>query len=153
MNKISMILLIVVFSITLLLPTSCRAEKKIDKPSVIIGGQVVTVEIADSEAERMQGLMGRKHLSENAGMLFIFDEPLKPVFWMKDCFIPLDIIFIRNARIVTIYTSVPPCKIFPCEKYPSLETVDRVLEVNAGFVKKHNVKINDIVKYKGFRLK
>ena len=153
MNKLLVCILITGLMLFLALSTSCFAGKKEEKPSIIIGNKVVALEIADTEAKRQFGLMKRKYLPENAGMLFIFDRPTKPVFWMKDCYIPLDIIFIRGSKIVNMYTSVPPCKEIPCEKYPSIELVDKVLEVNAGFAKKNNVKINDTVKFKGFRLK
>ena len=135
--------------------TGCPAKKAaevINKPSVKIGGEVVTVEIADTQAKRTAGLMTRKHLAPDAGMLFIFDEPTEPVFWMKDCFISLDIIFIKGNKIVNMYTDVPPCpEDTICDQYPSAAVVDKVLEVNAGFAKKHDVKINDEVEFVGFR--
>lgn len=155
MKKLIVIIIGLLFIISLVSTEALSAKKttkKFDQPSMIIGGEVIKLEIADTEAKRKAGLMARKSMPDNAGMFFIFDEPSKPVFWMKDCYFPLDIIFIRNSKIVHIYTSVPPCKIFPCELYPSVETVDSALEVKAGFVKKHKIKINDKIILKGFRL-
>lgn len=152
-KKSIFITLIIILCFLISFSTSCLAKKIIDKPSVVIGNQIVSLEIADTAAKRQRGLMERKSLPDNHGMLFIFDEPTKPVFWMKDCFISLDIIFIKDSKIVNMYQSVPPCQQFPCEQYPSVEFVDRVLEVSAGFTKKHNVKINDKVEFVGFRLK
>lgn len=148
--------LLILVVITLIFPTSCWARKNVEfnnNPVMIIGKQKVKLEIADTEAKRKFGLMERRHLPENQGMLFVFEEPLRPAFWMKDCYISLDIIFIKDSKIVNLYTSVPPCEETPCPIYPSIELVDSALEVNAGFVKKHNVKINDTVTLKGLRLK
>lgn len=142
-------------ALVLILPTSCKANHKFDNvktPSVVIGGELVKVEVADTPETRKNGLMNVKYLPPNNGMLFIFEEATKPVFWMKDCFISLDLIFINDDKIVNIYTSVPPCTTFPCELYPSVDFADKVLEVNGGFAKKHDVKINDKVEFKGFRL-
>ncbi|MGD9581656.1 MAG: DUF192 domain-containing protein [Vampirovibrionia bacterium] len=155
MNKLLNIIIILLISTVVFLPLACQAKQKpveVKTPSVLIGGKLISLEIADTEETRKNGLMNRKFLPENKGMLFIFDEVTKPVFWMKDCFISLDIIFLKDGKIVNIYSSVPPCKTFPCELYPSIDYCDKVLEVNAGFTKKNNVKINDKVEFKGFGL-
>lgn len=120
-------------------------------PSMSIGSTSVKLEIADTNAKRQAGLMARKSLPPNQGMLFLFDKQEKPVFWMKDCLIPLDIIFIRKGKVVLIYKNLPPCKVEPCEYYPSVEFVDSVLEVNAGFADKHGIKINSPAKAFGIR--
>lgn len=120
-------------------------------PTVIIGKAKVQVELADTPAKRRVGLMERRHMDKNKGMLFVFEQVEKPVFWMKDCYIPLDIMFINNNRIVQFYESVPPCKEDPCPLYPCVENVDKALEVNAGFIRKHNIKIGDTIKFAGFR--
>ncbi len=155
MKKNVLLLIIPIFLGSLLILNVLFAktqQPEPDSPMAVIDGTKVKIEIADTVEKRKNGLMLRKFMPKNNGMLFIFDKLEKPVFWMKDCFIPLDIIFIRNNKIVNMYHSVPPCKEDPCELYPSIEYVDSALEVNAGFAQKHKIKINDKIEIKGLSL-
>lgn len=73
------------------------------------GIQRFSVEIADTEAERTQGLMFRTELSDRAGMLFIFENEAPRTFWMRNTLIPLDMIFIRaDRRILGIVRDAEP---------------------------------------------
>jgi YVTN family beta-propeller protein len=103
------------------------------------------VEVADDQDETMRGLMFRKHLSWNAGMLFVFYDQEPRTFWMKNTLLPLDMIFAdSNLRIVDIKENVPSCALGDeCPLYPSKERAQYVLEVNAGFVKENGIKIGD----------
>jgi uncharacterized membrane protein (UPF0127 family) len=94
----------------------------------------VIVEIADSDASRAKGLMMRTFLPQGQGMLFIWPEEAPRTMWMKDTFIPLDIIFIdAQGKIVGIVTDAVPHDLSPLG-------TDRparyVLEVPAGDVKR-----------------
>ena len=121
-------------------------------PQVIFftrAGETVTVrvELARTPAQREQGLMYRKELAPDAGMLFTFPEEGYPVFWMKNTLIPLDMIFINAAReVVGIVARAKP---------ESLErlAVDRpakyVLEVNAGFCDLHHIERGDRMQWVG----
>src|SRR3989344_2335385 len=82
------------------------------KPSLVsLNEKTFEVEIADTSLERAQGLMFRAELKEYQGMLFIFPISEKHSFWMKNTFIPLDIIWIdENFEIVYIYENAQPCK-------------------------------------------
>lgn len=145
MNKAFIVILLVI--IPIFTPLQCYAKSTSYTGSTInISGCNIKVEIADTESKRKLGLMGRKSLNTDSGMLFIFDKVEAPVFWMKDCNFPIDIIFLKNNKIVKIYNSVPPCKLDPCELYPAGELVDKALEVQSGFAKKHKVKIGQTVK-------
>src|SRR3989344_4302445 len=63
-------------------------------------GDKKSIEIGDEEAERAQGLSGRKSLAENEGMLFVFGgKDVKPAFWMKDMLMPIDIIWINDRKV------------------------------------------------------
>ena len=92
------------------------------------------------------GLMNRGELLENTGMLFIYDTVSLKKFWMKDTFISLDIIwFNEKNRIIHIEENVKPCKLDPCDIYGPDFPSKNVLEVNSGFVKKHEIKLGDFI--------
>jgi YVTN family beta-propeller protein len=104
----------------------------------------VFVEVPDDREEFARGLMFRKHLPWNAGMLFAYSDEETRSFWMKNTLIPLDMMFVdSSSRIVDIKENVPPCEQDECPSYPSKEPAQYVLEVNAGFVQDKGVKIGD----------
>jgi uncharacterized membrane protein (UPF0127 family) len=91
------------------------------------------VEIAETVQERQQGLMFRTHLVDNHGMLFIQPEAATAAFWMKDTYIPLDLLYFDSAgRLLEIHAGVPPCITPTCPFYVSNGPVKYVLELNAG---------------------
>jgi uncharacterized membrane protein (UPF0127 family) len=105
---------------------------------------IVKVEIADDNEERMQGLMHRESLDEDAGMWFVFEDEDFRSFWMKNTLIPLDIIYIdSDFTIVDIKEDVQPCEAEPCPTYPSGGTAMYVLEVNAGFSEANKIAVGD----------
>jgi uncharacterized membrane protein (UPF0127 family) len=99
----------------------------------------VAVEIVSQNADRMRGLMYRKELGDNAGMLFIFEEERALQFWMKNTCIPLDMIFISEAGVIVGIEENTPMlstETFGPEKCPARF----VLEVNAGWARKHGLR-------------
>ena len=118
-------------------------------PYVIIAGVRLSVEVADTPAERGRGLSGREMLPENSGMLFVFDTPGRYGFWMYGMKFPLDIIWIdEKLRVVYFVENAQPC-VNICETYEPPADALYVLEVNAGFVKKYGMKIGDVVELSG----
>jgi uncharacterized membrane protein (UPF0127 family) len=110
----------------------------------------VSVEIAGTPAQRERGLMFRERMGPQEGMIFLFEEAGSHPFWMKNTLIPLDMIWLDAGRkIVHIAHSVPPCKADPCPTYPHEGQALYVVEVNAGFAKKHAVKVGDVLEFKG----
>lgn len=102
----------------------------------------IEIEIADNEEERNRGLMQRASMKENRGMLFIFPDEQVRSFWMMNTFISLDIIFLNEKReIVKIHHDTKPFKYEI--SYESGKPAKYVVEVNAGFTKKHNIKEGD----------
>ena len=92
----------------------------------------VAVEIADTPAEREQGLMGRTTLAADAGMVFVFPEDHRGPFWMKDTLIPLSIAFYAaDGRILKIL-DMEPCKADPCPLYDPGVSYRGAFEVNKG---------------------
>ena len=111
-----------------------------------VGGRVpVGVEIADTDAERQTGLMGRTALPEDAGMLFVFEEEQAALsFWMRDTLIPLSIAYIdAQGRIVDIQDMEPLDDVPP--HYVSAEPARYALEVNQGFFEERGVTVGDLV--------
>ena len=126
-------------------------------------GTVVTVELATTPDAQQRGLMFRKSLGEREGMLFVFATPDFRPFWMQNCVIPLDIIWVDEAStIVSMAESVPPCRMPGCEppcasndcpQYPPREGTKAkyVVEVQAGFSKAHKAAVGQKIKIEGVK--
>lgn len=112
-----------------------------------LGDTHIRVRVADTEAERAQGLSGSNPLSEREGMLFVFPHPEKPGFWMKDMRFPIDILWISADRVLVGYKENVTPDTFPKAFYPS-EPIVYVLEVPAGFVKKNNIQLHSVAHFK-----
>lgn len=98
-----------------------------------------SLEVCATDAERSLGLMYRRSLPENAGMIFVFSDERENTFWMKNTYIPLDMVFVdRGMKVVGILEDVPPLNEAP-------RTVGKlsmyVLEFSAGTMKKQGVTI------------
>jgi hypothetical protein len=116
-------------------------------PSVELKGQRFDVEIADTEAARERGLMFRDSMPADHGMLFLFDDSAVRTFWMKNCQMPLDILYFdEKYNLVSTQQRVPACRSDPCPVYPSEGAAKYVLELNAGTADKLGVKAGDALK-------
>lgn len=115
-----------VFSV---LPTS--RERKTDM-RIIVAGTEFLVEVANTAYTRMQGLSGREALAEGRGMLFLFETPQVPGFWMKDMKFSIDIVWIRDGRVVGVEANVLPDDSPSRTIYYPPSPVDSVLEIPAG---------------------
>ena len=106
----------------------------------------IDIEIADDDSKREVGMMGRPTMEELQGMLFFFPEEIMASFWMKNCILPLDMIFINSrGEIVTICKNTEP---FSEQAYEATAPTLYVLEVNAGFTDKYNIKVGDKMTWK-----
>jgi len=141
----------VIVAITVMAAFAACAQ---EQPKVAITGPdardlvVVNVEVAATNAKRELGLMFRRHLGEEAGMIFLFKQSQHLTFWMKNTLIPLDMIFAdSDGRIVGIVENAAPLS-------ESIDAVDGdsryVLEVNGGFCKRHGVIAGDRLRFIGF---
>ncbi len=107
-------------------------------------GDSVTAELAVTPEERAQGLMFRKKIEYDQGMLFIFDREDFYSFWMKNMLIPLDLIWLDGEkRIVHIERCLPPCEKEPCPSYQPKVPALYVLELKAGSAELRGLKIFD----------
>lgn len=132
-------------------PGSEAAQAKM--PTGKIGANnTVKLEVAQTEKEIERGLMYRTSLPEDQGMVFIFSPPRPVNFWMAHCFISLDMLFVKDGKIIKIFDNVPPCHAQnerDCPTYPAgmgIE-VSEVVELAAGYSKRHNVKVGDPVTF------
>jgi hypothetical protein len=115
---------------------------KKDNKSVI---SKIDIEIADNEPKTMQGLMYRKSMDENRGMLFVFPKAEEHSFWMKNTLISLDIIFIdANNKIIKIHKHTTPQS---TKGLPSGGPTLFVVEVNAGYTDKFGISEGDMVNF------
>ncbi|MBU2101582.1 DUF192 domain-containing protein, partial [Patescibacteria group bacterium] len=101
------------------------------------------VDVAASAIKKAKGLSGRKELSANEGMLFIFSPPSQRTFWMKNMLIPIDIIWINEGVVVGIENQVDPeikTSLYKKQRYSSPERVDYVLEIAGGRAEELNIQ-------------
>ncbi|OGG02370.1 hypothetical protein A2W14_00390, partial [Candidatus Gottesmanbacteria bacterium RBG_16_37_8] len=131
-----------------LLSSSDKTKYKTAK--VKINNQTFNLEIADNDALRSQGLSGRKNLTKNDGMLFIFNQKGVYSFWMKEMYIPLDFIWLDGDTIVDLSEKVPPPVNFSSTDIPLITPkfpVDKVMEVKAGTIEELRLKVGQIIEF------
>ena len=138
----SALLVVVVIGIIFIGTRNLKPLKK-----VCAGDVCIQTEVVATDKARRRGLMFRKNMPEDKGMLFVFEKEAWLRFWMKNVRFPLDIIWIdRNKKIVEIYEYALPCKDV-CKTITPQATALYVLEVNAGFTKQHGIKISDSLNF------
>ena len=129
-----------------LISLSCQPKDDYNH-AIQVGAQNLKVEVVNSREKIQKGLGGRKSMPENSGMLFNFGREISPAFWMKGMEFNLDFIWINKNKIVGITNDVPAPKIDDdrLPNYYPPSAVDSVLEVNAGWSARHNIKVGDEV--------
>ena len=111
-------------------------------------GKVLQVEVMVEDQDRALGLMFRKSLPEDRGMLFVFGTSGFHGIWMKNCRFPIDILWLdEKQRIVHVAEAVPPCKADPCPSYEPLRRAFYVVELNAGQARKENATVGEKVSF------
>jgi uncharacterized protein len=124
------------FGDVLFKPASLKIETK-------SGPVLLNVEVADTETKREQGLMFRRSLPDDHGMIFVFDGEHEITMWMKNTYIPLDMVFIGNDwRVRHIAYDAEP---FSTHVISSMRPASRVLEIGAGQAKKLGLSVGDSV--------
>lgn len=125
--------------------TACASGE----PTVVFGGKTFSVEIADTQEKQALGLMFRDKLPSDEGMIFIFPDEAPRSFWMKNCRIPLDIMYFdKDLKLVSISADTPPCRVSNCPSYPSIKPAKYVLELNAGSARELGVSLGDTLTVK-----
>ena len=114
-------------------------------------GSTVHVELATTEKQMEYGLMGRTKLPQGRGMLFVHGYPGHYGYWMYQCKIGLDIIWMNeDHRIVEMSPDTPPCKgaANTCPTYGGHEIAKYVLELPVGSIKKHSLAMGDRIDFR-----
>lgn len=120
------------------------------KSQITIAKQTFSVEVATSSAEQQKGLSGKDKLPQDQGVLFVFQKADHYPFWMKEMKFPIDIIFIKDNKIVSITHNAPIVKKDDNNPpiYQSEVPFTHALEINSGLAKKYAFKKNDVVTIK-----
>lgn len=114
--------------------------------TVTLKGHKFDVEQANDPASQERGLMFRDSMPDDHGMIFNFADEQPRTFWMKNCRMPLDILYFdKNYKLVSAQQRVPACRSDPCPTYPSEGPAQYVLELNAGMADKLGVKPGDVL--------
>lgn len=109
------------------------------------GERVFKVEVVREEKDRNRGLMYRKRLARDGGMLFDYDPPQDVAFWMKNTYVSLDIIFIdATGKIITIAAKTKPLSL---DRIPSHGEARGVLEIKGGMAAKLGINVGDRVRH------
>lgn len=111
---------------------------------ITVGSAAFQVEIAQTPEQRERGLMFRRELPPDQGMLFV-QPPGRAAFWMKNTFIPLDLLYFDpDGVLLQIEANARPCQTPDCPVYASQKTTVRyILEINAGAAAQRGIQIND----------
>ena len=143
----------------LVVSTACRKDpvRRVGMPgdriTLTLGGKTLDVEVASDDPSRRLGLMHRKSLPENAGMLFMYPEPERLSFWMKNTHVPLSIAFIDDAGVIVQIKDMAP---LDAREVHGDTPVRQALEVNQGWFARNGIKVGDAFtdfqeKIQGFR--
>ena len=113
------------------------AEQALPELALAIKGHRLTAEVAATEATRATGLMHRRMMPENRGMLFVFSHAVPQSFWMMNTYLPLSIAYIdENGTIVNIADMKP----LTTDTHPSAKPAKYALEMNLGWFAKRGIK-------------
>jgi uncharacterized membrane protein (UPF0127 family) len=134
----------IIFPFIFLLWTSVAQSQSLLKIPLYINDKEIWAEVAKTPQEMAKGLMGRKHLGQDEGMLFIFETEDYHAFWMKGTLIPLSIAFIdKEGRIVKI-TDMKPLTL---ESHSPPAPVLYALEMKKGWFSAKGIKVGDTVRF------
>ena len=111
--------------------------QKLPAIKLSVGMHAIQAEVAQTPDQRSTGLMFRKTMATNDGMLFIFDRPSEQCFWMKNTLVPLSVAFVANDGSITNIENMSPQTL---DSHCSAKPVRFVLEMNVGWFAKRGIK-------------
>lgn len=109
-----------------------------------INKHIFKTKVLTNKEEMKLGMMGKQFTSRFDALLFIINKP-SSVVWMKNCIVPLDIIFIENGKITQIYHNCPPCNTQKCPVYKG--DGDLVIEMPGGTCKQSHIRKGNLVTF------
>jgi hypothetical protein len=114
------------------------------------GGQKIRAEVLTRPEDMQRGMMFRTSLAPDRGMLFVHDAPGRYAYWMFQCLIPLDIIWMdADRKIVEISADTPPCRgeASTCPNYGGHQNSLYVLELGGGMARRYGLKLGDAIAF------
>ena len=117
-------------------------EKPYNDPKAIVNGKEIDLEVADTEFLKQKGMMYKTSYPRNRGMLFLWDDIVPISMWMKNTYLPLDIIYMVDGEVVDYDKDVQPCDKQQCETYGDVNA-NQVIELLSGGVDNYNISIGD----------
>ncbi len=117
--------------------TTMAARAQMPEITLTIAGNKLTAEVAATNPERMQGLMHRRMMPENRGMLFVFTDVSRHAMWMENTYIPLSVAFIDSDGVITNIEDMKP---HTRDAHPAVKPVRYALEMNLGWFTKRGIK-------------
>lgn len=127
--------------------TNSTVKKPLPFKKAFINGREFALENAINAPDQYRGLSFRTSLCEYCGMIFLFPDYSQRTFVMRNMGFSLDIIFIKNNTVKSIYENLPPEGLITENFYNSLHPIDKVLEINGGQAAKLELKIGDKIKF------
>ena len=117
--------------------TALSAHAQMPEIPLAIAGHKLTAEVAATDPQRMQGLMHRRMMPENRGMVFVFTDVSRHAMWMENTFIPLSVAFIDSDGIIANIEDMKP---HTRDAHPAVKPVRYALEMNLGWFAKRGIK-------------
>jgi uncharacterized membrane protein (UPF0127 family) len=116
---------------------AAQARAQMPEITLTIAGHKLSAEVAATNPDRMQGLMHRRMMPENRGMVFVFTEVSRHAMWMENTFIALSVAFIDSDGIITNIEDMKPQT---RDAHPAVKPVRYALEMNQGWFAKRGIK-------------
>jgi uncharacterized membrane protein (UPF0127 family) len=136
-NRLKAFLLAALFCVS-----AAAACAELPQITLSVGSHKLTAEVASDDAQRSLGLMHRRMLPENRGMLFVFSDVALHGMWMKNTYLPLSVAFLdRDGAIINILDMEPHVE----KTHSATRPAKYALEMNQGWFKKRGVKAGDKV--------
>ncbi len=139
------VLCVLALSLFALRTAGCaKSDSGLPVVSIDVAGHGVKAEVASTEAQRARGLMYRRKMGTNKGMLFVYPKPERLSFWMKNTYLPLSIAYIDSRGSIVHIEDMKP---LTTNSHPSPKPVPYALEMNQGWFDDKGVKVGDTVTF------
>jgi uncharacterized protein len=147
-SSLAFCLLLSVWAFTLGVQAYRSSTEALPKCAYQLGTHRLALQIPQTMQQYEDGLMFRRKLAANEGMLFLFAQPQVTHFWMKHCFISMDYVYGAKQQVLAFAENIPPCPAQSkgCPIYSSPQPVTWVLELPAGSVKRLNLQAGMVLK-------